>query len=100
MRVRVEVSQGDIEAGMAGAACECPVALAIRRACGVEWARVGYDALMGCATIQIGQPSVFSKFHIGPRAVKEFFQAFDDGKAVSPFSFDLDVPDEEVSRGS
>lgn len=78
--MRIEVTQADIEFGEVGHAEACPVALALERTTGRRWV-VGDDELED------------RKFGIidSPSAVAAFVRAFDAGRPVAPFTFDLEV---------
>lgn len=82
MRLRIKVTQNDIDNGTPGKECECPVALAIKRAFEVDSVSVG-DAriVIGCDIYRT------------PKIVREFVWAFDapepDWPPFTPFSFEL-----------
>lgn len=76
----ITVSQDDIEQGQPLKGLSCPIALAIKRATGLEYVGVGvrqywYKDLAG---------------GVLPPEVTEFVKAFDSGKPVEPFTFELE----------
>lgn len=84
-RLRVEVTAEDIADGRREHCERCPVARAMRRAIGrVVW--VG-----GAGQWGIGNRSPQPKRL--PLRVTDFITAFDTGRPVSPFTFNLDVPE-------
>ena len=85
--MRIEVTQEDIDAGEADNCTECPVALAIRRACS-GMALVHYDEVM------LGQ-----EWYPLPPEAREFILAFDlvhllpdfaDDRPPAPFAFEIE----------
>lgn len=79
--MKITVTQADIEEGRPYNCNLCPVALAVSRAFRVPQHAVSVDGLFITVNDQNYDP---------PALVDEFIQAFDDGKKVIPFSFDLD----------
>lgn len=78
--MNIEVTQADIDEGDACNCRECPVALAIARAVGVE--------------VRVEYLRVFIKekiIHLPEQAV-DFIDDFDSERPVKPFSFDLAYP--------
>lgn len=91
MIVTVEVTQDDIIHGKPQDCCECPVALAVQRTFGPEFAvDVAFRIFIEPS---IGQRAEF----VRPRSVIDFIRRFDApaifGSGVEPFTFTLDVPD-------
>lgn len=78
--MKIEVTQADISNGLF-AATHCPVALALRRAYPKR-----ENIHVGPYVMQIGSRNVST-----PYKVRAFTRAFDDFKAVKPFTFE--VPD-------
>jgi len=78
--MKIEVTEEDIKAGWRNA-LYCPVALALDRATNQDW-HVSADHLSPC----IGEN--YDKSEI-PARVRRFIRAFDQGKKVRPFSFEL-----------
>jgi hypothetical protein len=90
--VRVEVTAEDIKHGAMSDCENCPVAWAFIRATGLDHFKVSVDE------ITITWPFSDRKEAIElPESVSEWISAFDDGKPVSPISFDLDVPAEALA---
>ncbi len=87
-RVRIEVNAGDIAHGERHSCRSCPVALAVARE--FPWTSPIVD---GC-TVDFGSDGESWLWAEAPDAVNAFIEAFDGGKPVTPFAFDLDVPDE------
>ena len=89
--MRIEVTAEDIAKGERLRACRCPVALALSRA-GFEEPEVypsyGPDDYSpgGAGEIIAGG----DRFAL-PLTVDRFVAAFDEGKPVEPFAFDLDA---------
>lgn len=88
MKVRIEVTQEDIDRGTPGSVHSCAVQRAVQRHVNVPvWAgpnNIGVTA-MGFANT--------------PEAVREWIFAFDhDRRGVQPMSFDLEIPDELVKK--
>lgn len=88
----IQVTQQNIDSGQRLAACSCPVALAILRdlpqygvgvsSTGITLVRLPIEAKHPHTTL------------VTPRDVIAFVKAFDRGADVSPFKFELVVPDE------
>jgi hypothetical protein len=88
--MRIEVTQEDIDAGKRADACDCPVALAICRAS-------GFSVSVRYSTVYRLQSEIHawdSRAYLGelPNAARYFVVDFDEGRAVAPFAFDLDIP--------
>lgn len=80
-RIRVNVTQRDIERGVQNSGGRCPVARAMRRHRPFRFASVnGLEAYVPWG----------GKYTL-PLEVQEFVGAFDDGDPVEPFTFDLEV---------
>lgn len=95
MKITVNVTQADIDAGMPGFGCDCPVALAVHRA--LPHLPGAYVYSYGVATSAhleadpFGSVDVFADL---PRAARDFITRFDGSEQVEPFSFELELPDE------
>ena len=78
--MRIDVTRADIAEGLACNGRECPIARAVNRAAG------GGDAF-------VGKPLAVIKYRgltvEQPGRVRAFVEAFDSGRAVAPFAFDL-----------
>ena len=80
--MKIVVTQNDIEQGVRYKACACPVALAIKRRTSRECEVAGrYMVFL----------SNLNTEHDLPTPVHKFVVAFDMGKPVKPFSFELDL---------
>lgn len=84
--MRVEVTQEDIDTANSHCACrclECPVALGANRAFGqpVTVDGIFLRALNSGRGVEL------------PRVAKKFVMAFDLGRPVAPFAFDLELPE-------
>lgn len=87
-KIRVNVNQRDIERGIRRSAGSCPVARALQRheEMGPMW--------VGAQSIRLRRQPVSPDYTIElPGAVAAFVAAFDEGRPVAPFSFDLEVPE-------
>lgn len=88
MKVKIDVTKGDIESGIPCRPGFCPVALACKR-------QLGYIVLVDGFTIQrFGTPTMVVEL---PQAVQDFVSDFDglvlSGRSVmKPFSFEIEVP--------
>ncbi len=80
--VKVDVTEEDITRGVRGSCTACPVALALRRATGTNWASVD-DSVMESA-------HSFNRAETPPEVVK-FIYLFDAQGRVEPFSFEVDL---------
>lgn len=88
----IEVTQADIDNGVPGNMCRCPVAIAAVRALGGDWA--GYLAVEEKAS-EVLQVSLYaSRCALGPYAAyplpgdaADFVARFDDEDTVVPFTF-------------
>ena len=88
-RVTIQVTQEHIDHGKAGDCAECPVARAFLGAV-PDLQRVAvWDA--GCARADLYFGPVDPVVILLPEVVTDFVSAFDDGRPVSPFSFDVEV---------
>lgn len=82
-RVRVEVTADDIAAGKTYDCFHCPVAIALARATGFEQAYAGPGSF-GNGNGRKGAT---------PTEASEFMYAFDAGKQVQPFAFEVEFAD-------
>lgn len=87
MIVTVQVTEQDVQHGLAGDCEECPIALAIYRALHDAPVRVGTG---GVTIYREGTNAMVAL----PGAASRFISRFDHDEVVEPFEFDLDVPDE------
>lgn len=86
----MEVTARDIRRGTRDSSTSCPVALACKRASGVNWYVDSWtlDNYSTGETIQVKTP----------KRVAKFVFAFDSLKPVKPFSFTLNVPKSAVRK--
>lgn len=86
-KVRVKVTQEMINTGVQSNSSMCPVALAASSALGkyVSWGLRTGTALS--SSISNNKLVLLS----GSDAVEDFVRAFDSGKEVKPFEFDMEV---------
>lgn len=93
MKRLIEVTQKHIDEGKRGEANTCAVALALTDA-------TGYSASVGTFSgtlFKIDRLSgVVADFDL-PKPVTKWIKAFDSGSTVTPMSFEIDLPDQEVS---
>jgi hypothetical protein len=90
MITKIEVTQEDIDKGVRGTTCLCPVALAIRRSLKVP---------LAChmnKSIRITKPEYPPEVYKArsPVSVLDFVHGFDNYLEVKPFTFELDIPEE------
>lgn len=90
MKIEIKVTEKHIKEGHRGMSTLCPVALAACEATGFPMAWV-QDHFM--CLLRDGDPIRWVRGNELPEEVKHFIRAFDDGLAVGPFTFAIDVPD-------
>ena len=78
--VTISVTENDIINGKSKDGCECPVALAMRRA--------GFDEMMVGPTYFYPNGVTEPGAHAAPEVVRFFVDDFDAGRLVAPFSFE------------
>jgi hypothetical protein len=96
MKITVQVTQEDIADGERYACCECPVALALKRATGREWFVTGVFLNLlkpGQSFTDSGVAAVELTLDT-PQEVKTFIHAFDENDPVKPFTFEIETPEE------
>lgn len=83
-RVKISVTQDDINSGVRNACLDCPIALAIKRA--------GHIAKVGSEVVYL-PPNVRRAFRPTslPRSAQRFIRRFDQAKPVEPFNFFLEM---------
>jgi len=81
MRI-VQVTQSDIDMGKRHNACDCPVALALKRAFNTE-------VRVGCNDFFVGTPNPNLLAYGLPLAATRFITAFDNRRKVEPFEFEV-----------
>jgi hypothetical protein len=85
MKMKIEVTAEDIKNGIRTLKCDCPVALALKRA-GLR------EPIVNCDKVFF-----FPKLHSPqdirplPKKVTAFIRKFDDNRPVQPFSFCLSL---------
>jgi hypothetical protein len=79
--MRIEVTAEDIAAGRPKDACCCPVARAISRAMGAAWEAYGVGAASHDDDGWIDLPA----------EAERWIAAFDAGRPVEPFAFEVEV---------
>ena len=79
--ITVEVTQDDIDQGRRRSSCECPVALAVKRATGAEW------VIVGCSSVDIGDNK--QPFRL-PDDARQFISNYDLGFRPEPITFTLE----------
>ena len=84
-KIKVSVTKEDIENGKAQKCSECPVALAIARALGIE--RVTVTG----AVLYSTDPNKRDVYACLPPEVRRFIDRFDDGLKCEPSTFTLQV---------
>ncbi len=91
MKVRVEVTQDDIDKGKPGNPCKCMLALAISRAMGEPW-EVGFS--FADNEIEVDGEWVRTRRADLPGDALQAILSFDRHETVMPFDFEMEV--EEV----
>jgi hypothetical protein len=80
-KIRVKVTKEDIAMGIRRDDCECPIALAIKRAAKTS------DVSVGFWTACLGSRLCFPL----PKEARDFVRVFDAGVQVKPFAFTLEA---------
>lgn len=88
MKIKVEVTQGDISDGVRGSPRYCPIALAVRRSGNTRAFVGGYrvSRLGG-----IGPLDPYGQSADLPSSARRFVACFDQGLVVDPISFELEI---------
>lgn len=81
VKMRVEVTQADIDKGIKRFAGGCAISLALRR--------LGFTATVGTDSCHLGTRGAWIRM---PEKACEFVSLFDAGKNPHPITFELDVP--------
>jgi hypothetical protein len=90
MVFNIEVTQDDIDEGERQSTCDCPIALALSRATGLEggYGEMDIDAdglyVNGKRTLRRASNRL-------PSIARDFIREFDAGREVSPIRFQLTV---------
>ena len=81
MKVKVNVTQNHIQRGRRSNSNYCPIALALKETLGLKTVSVSDGVLFGGG---------YERLRVQlPLHARKFIRAFDDKKAVKPFSFTL-----------
>lgn len=89
MKIKIEVTQNDLNNGVRCAGWQCPVHLALWRATGQRW-----DVGVRSATAIEGSPKRTIQFS---DEVCALIYDFDNGLPVRPITFEVEIPPQEVS---
>jgi hypothetical protein len=89
--VRIEVTQDDIDLGIRGAACLCPIARAGARRVPARYLVSVDGHVFDLFSDEKGRPDCTRRL---PDEAVAFVAEFDRGESVAPISFDLDIPDD------
>ena len=84
MKLLIEVNQNDIDNGVQGVSCKCPVARAIKRTMRIKGVEVNADYIL----LKSGKTSIECAV---PASVMRFINIFDEGAKVKPFKFNLNI---------
>lgn len=90
-RVTINVTQAHINKGLKARCNGCPIALAIKEALGWD------DAWVDCGAITIGEPGHLTQVLLPERVIR-WYEAFDKGETVRPFSFKITCQEEFASH--
>jgi hypothetical protein len=90
MKVRIRVTQEDIDRGARTAPTACPIALAVRRAL------PELDQPRVCSR-RIYPDGAINADVLLPQAAQDFIDRYDNALAVEPFEFELDLEDRHAS---
>lgn len=95
MKYAIEVTQEDIKHGERGLCRACPIAKAAQRALGVKFHADCDVAALASITEGGFVPQLYvnGKYYDMPFAAYDFMQRFDKGFRVSPFSFEIELPE-------
>lgn len=93
MRIRISVTERDIQLGKKCSCVACPIALAAGRALPGRLVEVFGDDLQIVRTDDLSTfgRTIEHMLHL-PWKAKQFVYAFDEGKPVEPFDFTIDIP--------
>lgn len=90
MKIKIEVTQKDIDSGVESDVEACPVWRGVRRV-----VKRGMRVLVDHISIDLRINGMWEELFTPQRAIN-FMKRFDDGRAVKPFSFDLDIPEDAL----
>lgn len=84
----IHITQEDIDNGVARSCIKCPIALALNRQAQLNFIYVDTrDRFSRCVV----EYDIFKEIDL-PHKAFLFMKAFDQGKPVKPFSFELEIP--------
>jgi hypothetical protein len=86
-RVKIRVTQDDIDKGIQSNCVECPVARALNRA-GIKG--LVASSFVSVVSVNDGPAGFFAEL---PRSANRFIERFDNYREVKPFNFFLNMPD-------
>ena len=89
-RVKVYVTQKDIDTGRSAYCWKCPIELALERFPFILRTMVTSDELF----IYTYSKKIFPYRIITSKKVQTFINRFDDEKSVNPFSFVINIPED------
>jgi hypothetical protein len=94
MKLKINVTKTDIKRGKRDNRYSCPIARAFQRATGAEKVSVGMFQMHRADKMSVDVPL--------PPEAKEFVTKFDfkGRQSVKPFSFEVEIPDSEVTKKS
>lgn len=86
-RVTINVKQEHIDKGVRKSPCDCPIALAIKEQC-----RVNYCKILGVDNeFYLSSSDKYLTFQLS-RQGQELAQAFDDGQLIKPRDISIYIP--------
>lgn len=87
-KITVEVTAEDIAKGEPGDGCKCPIAIAVRRATGLNDVSIR----------PIAQSRIGNRYVYLPDPAKRFVLDFDEEQPVQPFTFEIDLSPTPTAR--
>ncbi len=91
--MQITVTQQDINFGVQGGRCTCPVAVAIRRILAAPY----YVLVYGKISLRRPSSRITKRIDI-PDSVRTFVTEFDRGNPVQPFDFDIEIPEKYLAK--
>lgn len=89
-KIKVEVTQDDIDMGLACSASCCPIALAVKRTLRENGDSFG-GVFVGSKAVRVQRKEYAPSIHYNlPVEAVDFIIAFDDGHDVKPFILELE----------
>lgn len=89
-KIKIAVTEEDIASGERGNACECPIAIAIKRATECSRVYVSYDWPRFISIASSEKGGKVYDYKLDAESLN-FMSSFDNGSQVSPFSFELTI---------